>query len=470
MKGLNFRNKRVAVLGFGVEGQSLVRFLLDKQAKVTVFDEKKTQAEIVTEFREFTAQDVPYVFGPFGELKKFDMIVVSPGIRFDRREIIEAQKSGVTVTTATNIFMDLCPCQVIGVTGTKGKGTTSSLIAEMLKNDGRDAYLGGNIGTSPLDFLDKLTQASVVVLELSSFQVFNMTKSPHIAVIIMVTSEHLDYHKDTAEYVLAKANLLKYQSKNDEVVINVDYPNSLKIGGSTGKDYWQVSTKSKVKRGVFVKDEEIYWTDGIKTEKIIDCKNIFIPGKHNWENVSAAIAAAKLTGVSNSSIIRTIELFKGLPHRIEFVREITGVKYYDDSFSTVPETAIAAIVAFSQPKVLILGGSSKNSDFTELGKVICQSNSIRAIVGIGVEWDRIKNCVRASERQRKRKETGDKRQDYNGICIIEECKDIKEIVAAARKVAQPGDVVLLSPACASFDMFKNYKDRGEQFKNEVNKL
>jgi UDP-N-acetylmuramoylalanine--D-glutamate ligase len=452
MSESDFQNKRIAVLGFGVEGRSLVRFLLDKEAKVTVLDEKKTLAENANEFREFTALDVSYKFGPFSDLDKYDLVVVSPGIRFDRPVIINAQKAGVIITTATNIFMDLCPCQVIGVTGTKGKGTTSSLITEMFKTDGRDAYLGGNIGTAPLDFLDKLSQDSVVVLELSSFQTFNMTKSPHIAVIIMVTSEHLDYHLDTNEYVMAKANLVLHQKPGDFVVYNQDYPNSAVIGKLGKSAKYLVSTKKIAKNGTYVKDAEIYFTQNGETEKIIDCKDIFIPGKHNWENVAAAITAAKVAGISTDSIKRSIEKFKGLPHRIEFVREISGVKYYDDSFSTVPETAIAAIEAFSQPKVLILGGSSKNSDFTELGKVISQSHSIRAIVGIGVEWVKIKEKIEMNEINEKNLE------------IIEGCKNMKEIVETAKKVAQSGDVVLLTPACASFDMFKNYKDRGEQFK------
>jgi UDP-N-acetylmuramoylalanine--D-glutamate ligase len=271
----------------------------------------------------------------------------------------------------------------------------------------------------------------------------------------MTTTGHLDYHPDTEEYILAKLNLVKNQGKEGRIVANIDYPNSRRIGELSGKDYWEVSTHRGVKKGCYVKDEVIYWTDGKDVERIIDTKNIFIPGRHNWENVAAAVTAAKLMEIDNSSIVRSIELFKGLPHRIELVRDYNGIKFYDDSFSTNPDTAIAAIRAFSEPKILILGGSTKNSDFSGLGEEISSSDSVRAIIGIGQEWSRIKSTIN---------------YQLSNINLIEGCKNMPEIVEAAVNIAEAGDVVLLSPACASFDMFKNYKDRGEQFKTVVNAL
>jgi UDP-N-acetylmuramoylalanine--D-glutamate ligase len=448
-----FQGKHIAILGYGVEGESVVRFLVSRSAgEITIFDEKKTASNI--QYPSSATTHINVHIGPLTDVSGFDMLVVSPGIRVDLPIIQKAQKLGTVVTTGTNIFMDLCPCKTIGVTGTKGKGTTSSLITEMLKNDGVDAYLGGNIGIPPLDFIDKLTPHSCAILELSSFQLSSMNKSPDVAVVVMVTSEHLDYHKDTKEYVDAKGGIVIHQKPQGDVVANVDYPNSVHIAQLSKKNYWQVSAKHSVKRGAYVKGGKVIWTDGKETETIVSVSEIFIPGKHNWENVCAAVAAAKIIGVSLNSIRKTIQTFKGLPHRIELVREVGGVRYYDDSFSTVPETAIAALEAFDAPKVLI-GGSSKNSDFTDLGKSITSCKSLRAIIGIGKEWIRIKEAVG---------------HQLSAISVVENCKNMKEIVEAAQSAAQSGDVVLLSPACASFDMFKNYKDRGDQFKKFVRSL
>jgi UDP-N-acetylmuramoylalanine--D-glutamate ligase len=441
----------VAVLGYGIEGVSLTRFLHRHGAKVTVFDERKKLPEAAGELDQ--TRGVKLVHGPFNSFAGFDTIVVSPGIRPDLQPVTEAAKRGASVTTATNLFLSACPCPVIGVTGTKGKGTTSALIAEMLKTDGRDAFLGGNIGTPPLDFLEQLTAETIVVLELSSFQIMSLTRSPQVAVILMVTSEHLDYHKDEKEYFEAKANLVKFQNLNDVSIVNIDYPNSVAIGRLSANTPFEVSTRDKVTRGVCVDGGTLVYCNRDIKEEIIGLENILIPGKHNWENAAAASCAAKTLGVKIHAIRHVLSTFRGLPHRLELVSESGGVRYYDDSFSTTPETAIAAIAAFTEPKVLILGGSSKHSDFTELGKVISKSDSIRAIIGIGLEWGRIKEKI----------------YDLR-FKIYENCRNMKEIVVTANKIAEPGDVVLLSPACASFDMFQNYKDRGKQFKEQVNKL
>ncbi|MFC1646876.1 UDP-N-acetylmuramoyl-L-alanine--D-glutamate ligase [Patescibacteria group bacterium] len=454
---MNYKGKKIAVLGFGVEGESAVDFLLKSDAIVTVFDEKKRKKDLVIDFSKLEKMGVKFIYGKFNKFDGYDYLIVSPGIRLDRPEIKQAKKYGAIITTATNIFMGPVPCATIGVTGTKGKGTTSAMITEILKASRIDAYLGGNIGIPALDFLDKLNAKSMVVLELSSFQIASMEKSPNIAVILMTTSEHLDFHKDTDEYVESKANLIKNQKKGDSVIYNIDYKNTRKIGESVDPrlvNKYEVSLKGKVQVGAYVKDKYIYFSSGTRLEKIIKCSDIFIPGKHNWENVCAAVVVAKIFNIPNKNIVKAVKMFKGLPHRIEYVREVGGVNYYDDSFSTVPETAIAAINAFDQPKVMILGGSSKNSDFNKLGEVISQSKSIRGIVGIGKEWDEIKKFITDSSRQE----------------VVEGCKDMKEMVEAARKLAKSGDVVVLSPACASFDMFINYKDRGDQFKEQVKLL
>ncbi|MEX2012992.1 MAG: UDP-N-acetylmuramoyl-L-alanine--D-glutamate ligase [Candidatus Levyibacteriota bacterium] len=420
------RGKKIAVLGSGVEGASSLEFLQNQGANVTVLDEKI---------------DADYL----KDLDQYDLIVRSPGIKLEGLE-----KYGDKVTSQTKIFFDLCPCPIIGVTGTKGKGTTASLIYEMLKEEGRDTYLGGNIGVPPLLFLGKLKKTSIVVLELSSFQLMDLSKNPHIAVMLMTTSEHLNWHKDIFEYVDAKRNILRFQNESDYAIVNKDYPASRESDAHTNGQVFYVSREDEIVEGCFVKGDKVTVRRGGIEEEIIDTSEILLPGKHNWENVCAATMVAIVAGVNRKNIAKVLRTFKGLGHRLELVAEVDGIRYYDDSFSTTPETAIAAIEAFSEPEILILGGSSKNSDFKELGQVIFERPNVKAIIGVGEEWEKIKAEIKTVR-----------------IKYVEGCVDMKEIIKSAQELAEDGDVVLLSPACASFGMFANYKDRGEQFKREV---
>jgi UDP-N-acetylmuramoylalanine--D-glutamate ligase len=463
---MNLKNKKIAILGLGVEGLSSAVYLHQKGADVTVLDEKP-EGEIDTASLQTIKQlGVHTVLGKsaFENLPDYEMLVRTPGIRRFTKPLDDAASKGVIVTSQTKLFFDMCPCPIIGVTGTKGKGTTSSLIYEMLKKDGRDAYLGGNIGKPPFEFLDELTKDSIVVLEMSSYQLQDMDKSPHIAVMLMVTSEHLapdrsgslqNYHPDIADYVDAKRNIVRFQTKADFAILNRDYPATNESDIYTDAQIYYVSREREVAQGCFVKNGKIVIRQAGYDEQIINTAQILLPGKHNWENVCAAVMAATVTGVQKGAIIAALKTFRGLEHRLELVREVNGVKYYDDSFATTPETAIAAIEAFKEPEILILGGSTKNADFTELGKVIDNAKNIKAIIGIGVEWERIKERIKNQESR---------------IKIIEGCKDMREIIGECSGISESGDVVLLSPACASFGMFQNYKDRGEQFKREVKKL
>ena len=428
-----FKNRKIAVIGEGLEGKSSLEFFKRQGAEVEIRDQK--QGEDYLE-----------------DLEKFDLVVRSPGVKLSD---LEGKVSKEKISSQTKIFMDLCPCAVIGVTGTKGKGTTSSLIYEMLKAEDRDAYLGGNIGVPPLDFIEKLTPNSWVVLEMSSFQLADLEKSPHIGVMLMVTSEHMDYHNDINEYVDAKRNILRHQTENDFAIVNRDYPPSNESDILTqGKAYY-VSREREVEEGCFALGNQVILRTNGNSIPIIDTRELLLRGEHNQENVCAAVIAAYLAGVRAGTIIKTLQSFKGLEHRLELVGKINGVEYYNDSFSTTPETAIAAIKSFHNPEILILGGSSKNSAFAELGKVIGEAENIKAIIGIGEEWARIKKEIKNV-----RPET----------LIIEGADTMEKIVLAASKLAFPGDVVLLSPACASFGMFQNYKDRGLQFKEQVGKL
>lgn len=465
MKFAELKNKKVAIVGVGVEGLATAEYFLSHGIPFTLIDEKSYDdlclvgpewERILTKLSDAKVQMI------LGEnitrlvVEQFDVIVRSPGISL-RADFFADFKGAMT--SHTKLFFANCPSKIIGVTGTKGKGTTSSLIYEMLKKGGFDAYLGGNIGLAPLSFLDTLTTQSVVVLELSSFQLQDLQQSPHIAVMLMVTQEHLDafgnqnFHASIEEYREAKRNIVAWQGADDMAVLNTDYEGTRDSAKKTPARLAWVSRYNEVERGCFVRNNEVILRNNNQEEKVIDVADILLPGAHNLENVCAATMAAYFAGVGIADIAFVLQTFKGLEHRLELVREVEGVRYYDDSFSTVPETAIAAIQAFTVNEVLILGGSKKGSNFSELGEVIGKAHNIRAIIGIGVEWENIKQAI-----------------PNTSATIVEGLTNMEAIVRTAAELAKPGDVVLLSPACASFDMFKNYKERGNQFKQQVNLL
>lgn len=456
----DLRKKQTAILGLGIEGLTTAAYFLKHTVPFAVFDEKneeqlqETGGEWESALRILKAAHIPLYLGKpiTGKmLIPYDVIVRSPSILPLKEPLVSLKKS--IITSQTKLFIENNPAKLIGVTGTKGKGTTSSLIYEMLKNAGQDVYLGGNIGKPPFVFLDGLTKASVVILELSSFQLQDITKSPHISVMLMVTSEHLDYHKDTEEYVEAKRNIFRFQTSDDMAILNSDYPSTKQSEKIVKGVIAYISRYQPVTTGCFVRNNKIILRDKGFEKEILPITDVLLPGGHNLENICAATMAAFSAGVSLDDIRFTLRTFKGLEHRLELVREVNGVQYYDDSFSTTPETAIAAMQAFRAPEILILGGSTKHADFTELGRVIEEAKNIKAIIGIGAEWQKIKAKI----------------PHFTGT-VIEGYISMQAIVDKAYEIARPGDIVLLSPACASFDMFKNYKDRGNQFQQEVSLL
>lgn len=445
------KNKKVAILGWGVDTTDCIAYLIENNNSLTIIDEKpeidwgKFDRKLFTQIRLGT--------GSFAKLKDFDVLVRNPAVYRFRPEIVAAEKAGVEVTSKVKLFFDIFPGKVIGVTGTKGKGTTSTLIFEMLNKSDKDIFLGGNIGQGLFNSLEKATKNSWMVAELSSFQLIDLAKSPHIGVVLMVTSEHLDWHKSTEEYLEAKANIVRHQGIGDFAVINKDYTNSLQVSklGDGKKIFF--SRQQKVVDGGYLENNSLWY----QQTKIIDVSDIRLRGSHNQENILAAAISAHLAGVAWPDIQMVIRDFKGLEHRLEEVGTINGVTYYNDSFSTVPETAIAAIKAFSEPEIVILGGSEKGSDFADLGKTIVSNPNVKAVILIGLMTDRISKAIQDAG-------------GGNNLQIITGLTDMSSIVGKASEIAKLGDVVLLSPAAASFDMFKNYKDRGQQFKDQVLKL
>lgn len=448
------KNKKVAVYGLGVEGVATVN-LLAKCNRVTVFDDRK-RSEIDNNFLQLVkTKNVKYSFADStAGSQDFDFVIRSSGIRPGHLKIANLQKRGAIVTTATKIFFDECPAKIIGVTGTKGKGTTSTLIYEFLKNSDKSVFLAGNIGTPMLEILPEVKKESLVVLELSSFQLTGLHKSPHIAVVLMTTSEHLDWHADNDDYLNAKKQIVSFQKEDDFSVINEDFPNSLSFAKATHAKKYFISTQTQT-NGVYLKNELII-SNVRGYEQIGSTKNVLLPGRHNLQNICASVCVAKILNLENNIIKKVITTFKGLSHRLELVGFVDGVKFYNDSFSTTPETTIAAINAFTQPKILILGGSSKNSDFSELAKKISYDQTIKKVILIGKEADKIKKAILKLK--------------LNTPIIDQKPKTMSEIFDLALQESRSGDIILLSPACASFDMFTNYKDRGDQFREGVKKL
>ena len=447
-------NQKICIIGLGKEGVSAANYL-GKNNKITIVDQKKKEKIDAVFFEKLKISKGNFYFdGKLPESLDFDYVIRSPGVRPDHQIIKTFIQKGANLISTTKMFFDLCPCPIIGVTGTKGKGTTSTLIYEMLKASGKKAFLAGNIGTPALDVLEKLDNASFVVLELSSFQLIDLKKSPHIAVVLMITSEHMDWHTGSEEYKNAKESVVKFQKKTDFAVINQDFEISKSFARKTKAKVYFFSTQKEANGSFLDNGRLITQINGKETiAKTVDVR---LPGKHNLQNVLAAATAVKILGVTNETILKVMQTFKGLPNRLQLVDEIDDVKYYNDSFSTTPETTIAAIEAFSNPKILILGGSSKKSDFSNLAQKIIGDSSIKTLILIGDEAKTIRNAIQT-------------KGSFNGK-IIEGLKDIKEIVESARSHSSPGDIVILSPACASFDMFKNYQDRGEQFEKEVKSL
>ncbi|OGE11146.1 UDP-N-acetylmuramoylalanine--D-glutamate ligase [Candidatus Curtissbacteria bacterium RIFCSPLOWO2_01_FULL_42_26] len=441
------KTETVAIIGFGQEGVCAANYF--RGARILIYDDKPRQDIDPLLFKKLKTQ-VTFYFKKAIDTK-VDLIIRSPGVKPDHPQIESLLHEGAKQTTPTKIFFQKCPAKIIGVTGTKGKGTTATLIYEMLKKQYKDIFLAGNIGIPMLQILPEITRESLVVLELSSFQLVDLKASPHVAVVLMITTEHLDWHTSTDEYRQAKLSIVKYQKAGDFAVINQDFAVSKNYATSTKAKVYYFSTKSDA-NGTFIKNSYLISRIGGEQE-VCNVHDILLPGAHNLQNAIAAVSVVKILGVKNQNIVKVLRTFKGLKHRLQLVKVINGIKYYNDSFSTTPETTIAAIEAFKSPKILILGGSSKKSDFSIMGQKIKRDKSIKAVILIGDEAPRIRKAI----------------SGFSGS-TIGGAENMTQIVKSAAQISQTGDVVILSPACASFGMFKNYEDRGEQFIQEVNKL
>jgi len=450
-------NKKVAIIGLGVSNIPLLDYLHKYNAKITVFD-NKTLEEIPSEIMEkINSYSISYNFGKdsLSKLKGFNLIFRSPSCLPTNPELQEEAKRCAIVTTEIELLMKMCPCKIIGITGSDGKTTTTTLIYEIIKNAGITCHLGGNIGIPLFTKLNEIKPEDIVVLELSSFQLMGMEISPDISVITNITPNHLNIHKDYEEYIDSKKNIFKFQNENGILVINNDNEITKSFEREAKGKVVLFSSKEKLNNGFIVEDGIIKICEEKIRRHILNTKDVNLRGMHNYENICTALAAtSSVVDIENS--IETIKKFQGVEHRIELVKEIDGVKWYNDSVSSSPTRTIAGLNSFDEEIVLIAGGYDKNLDYTPIAKPIVEK--VSNLILLGQTSSKIHNAVKNElEKQNKKLD-------------IHLCTSLEETVDIAKKVAKSGQIVLFSPASASFDMFKNFADRGEKFKNFVKNI
>lgn len=451
------KNKKVAIIGLGVSNMPLLDYMYDKKANVTIFvedDENKIDKNILSTVNKYKC-GTSFGKDALSKLKDFDIIFRSPSCLPTRKELMEEKQRGAIVTTEIEMLMKLAPCKIIGITGSDGKTTTTSLVYSILKKAGYNTYLGGNIGIPIFTKLDEITPEDIIVLELSSFQLMGMEQSPNIGVITNITPNHLNIHKDYQEYIDAKKNIFKYQKENDIVVLNYDNEITRKCIREANSKVVLFSGKEKLENGFIVDNNTIkQCEDGVR-KHILDTSEVLLRGEHNYENIATALAVTKSL-VDIDIAIQAVKEFKAVEHRLEFVKEINGSKWYNDSVSSSPTRTIAGLNSFNEDIVLIAGGYDKNLDYTPIAKPILAK--VKTLILLGQTSGKIFEAVKREE------EKEGKNID------IHMCETLEETVNLAKKLSKPGEVVLFSPASASFDLFKNFADRGEKFKKLVNQL
>lgn len=451
------RGKKVAIIGIGVSNLPLLEYFYDLNAHVTIFDSKESNQISVEAMQKIEKYGFEFIGGKdsLSRLKGFDIIFRSPSCMPDRPELVEAVENGAVLTSEIEMVLKLAPCKVIGVTGTEGKTTTTTLINEIVKKSGIKTYLGGNMGKPIFTKIRNIKPENIIILELSSFQLSDMDISPDISVVTNIYPDHLNVHKSYEEYREAKKNIFKHQSENGIVVLNYDNEFTREFAKEANGKVIFFSSKEKLDDG-FIYDKADgtikYCKDGVRRH-IMKKEDIKLRGIHNYENICAALAATSSI-VDVDTQVKAIEEFTGVEHRLEFVRELNNVKWYNDSIGTSPASTIAGLNSFDEDIILLAGGSDKGLDYKEVGEAIARK--VRALILTGPTSEKIENATK---------------QALNGKSIeIYYTSNMQESVNLAKEIAKAGDVVLLSPASASFDLYKNFEDRGHQFKDCVNNL
>ena len=447
----NVAGKNITVIGIGISNLPLIKYLVSLGANVTACDRRSAE-DLGENYTELEKLGVKFNLGD-GYLNNLsgDMIFKTPGMRYDVPELLKAKENGSIVTSEMEVFFEVCPSHIIAVTGSDGKTTTTTLIYKMMTDAGYKTWLGGNIGNPLLTDTEKMKENDWVILELSSFQLHTMRKSPEIAVITNISPNHLDMHKDYKEYIDAKKNIMLYQNEGDTLIVNADNQVTADIGKSVNG-----AVKYFSRNGM----ADVYLDGNIIKRgivEILNIKDIKIPGMHNVENYMAAIAAVSGL-VSKEVIVNVAKTFGGVEHRIELVRTLDGVKYYNSSIDSSPNRTINTLRVFPNKVIMIAGGKDKGIPYDEIGPALAEH--VKVLILIGATSDKIQEALDAEINK-----TG------NGKDIeVIRATSYEDAVNTARSKAHDGDVVLLSPASTSFDMFRNFEERGNLFKKIVNEL
>ena len=449
------KNKKIAVIGVGVSNIPLIDYLFEKKAKVTIFDDREEEKISKDIFDKIKKYKFDYYFGKrnLDNLHGFEVIFRSPSCLPTKPELVREKERGAVVTTEIEQLIKMAPCKVIGITGSDGKTTTTTLTAKILEDGGYNVYLGGNIGIPLFTKLKEIKPEDIIVLELSSFQLMDMEVSPDISAITNITPNHLNVHKDYQEYIDAKKNIYKHQKSTGILVLNADNELTNSCQNDANGDVILFSSKQRLDYGYIVEDGIIKeCNDGIRRH-LISQDEIKLKGIHNLQNICTALALTKDL-VSTEKALNTIKEFSGVKHRLELVRVLNGVEWYNDSASTSPTRGISALNSFNKEIVLIAGGADKNLDYTPLGIKIVEK--VKSLILIGQTASKIYEAVKIEEEKQNKK------------VDIHMCETFKQSLELAKRIAKPGQIVLFSPASASFDMFKDMYDRGDKFRKEVN--
>ncbi len=444
--------KKIGIVGIGVSNLPILNLFYKSGAILTAYDKRSKDKIDEKTFDDITKKCKNIFLGDdyLDHLTGQDMLVISPGIRPDLPQIESEREKGVVITSEVKLFFDACNCKIIGITGSDGKTTTTTLIYEMLKAGGVSTFIGGNIGTPLISLLENAYADDVIVAELSSFQLFDLDKSPDIAVITNITPNHLDWHKSMEEYIDSKKNIFVHQLENNKLIVNAENEITNSFDEISKGEVIKFSYNNKT-NGAHLVGDKIYYNDTF----IMDKSDIILPGEHNVENYLTAISA--VYGIVDEFAIRKVAMnFKGVAHRLEFVREVDGVKYYNDSIASTPTRTTAGLKSYNQKVILIAGGYDKKIPFDGFGEVI--KEHVKSIVLVGATSQKLKREIESAY------------SEYEKQMPIVMANDFEFAVKSAAAIAREGDIVLLSPACASFDLFKNFEQRGNKFKEIVNSL
>ncbi len=447
---MDVNGKRVLVVGLGKSGVASALFLHKRGARVSVSDAKSPE-QLRNEIPALLDAGITVETGEHGErtFREQDLIVISPGVPFDMPQLARARERGVPIIGEVELASRFLKGNIVAVTGSNGKTTTTTLVGDVIAASGRDTLVGGNIGTPAISFVDTATDQSWIVLEISSFQLESIEEfRPKIAAVLNVTPDHLDRHYSFENYAAAKARVFENQRQDDFAVLNSDDPTCVAMAKNAKSHVYWFSRMREVERGALVRDKEIVWRDGNREQSILPVNDISLKGTHNLENVLAAVCIGMLVKAEPAAIRRAVAEFRAVEHRLEYVGTVRGVEYYNDSKATNVDATIKAIQSFPGRLHLILGGKDKGSDYTVLNELLSQR--ARRVYTIGAAAAKIESQLRGVE--------------------VLHSETLDAAVKRASEAAETGDVVLLAPACASFDQFDSYEHRGRVFKDLVRGL